>query len=231
MEPLKSVSTMKTTLLSLSALAALCLMNHSALADEKDAGFVTIFNGTDLSGWKSNEEVPDSFAVQNGELQVVNGRAHLFYVGDNGAPKLKNFELKLKAKHSPNSNSGIYIHTEFQEKGWPEKGFECQVNSTAHKDPKKTGGLYGVKDVLDKAPVEDDVWFDYHIIVKDKTITIKINDVVTTEWTQPDDWDPTKVLKNMDGRKLLEDGGTIAIQGHDPVSRVFFKDIKLKKLD
>ena len=44
----------------------------------------------------------------------------------------------------PNSNSGIYFHTKFQPDGWPQQGFEAQVNNT-HGDPKKTGGLYNVK--------------------------------------------------------------------------------------
>lgn len=194
-------------------------------AEPKD-GWVSLFNGKDLSGWKSNEETPNSFSVEDGAIKVSNGRAHLFYVGQDGNAKFKNFELKAKVKHSKGSNSGLYIHTEYQEKGWPEKGYECQVNSTAHKDPKKTGGLYAVKDVLDTAPVNDDEWFDYLIQVDGKHITLSINGTVTTDWTEPDDWDPATALKNMAGRKLSE--GTIAIQGHDPESVVHYKDLFIK---
>ena len=48
----------------------------------------------------------------------------------------------------PKSNSGIYFHTKFQPDGWPQQGFEAQVNNT-HGDRKKTGGLYNVKDVME----------------------------------------------------------------------------------
>lgn len=201
----------------------------AAKAAPADAdGWVSMFNGKDLSGWKSNEETAGSFSVENGALKVSNGRSHLFYVGPDGHANFTNFEFKAKVKHMPGSNSGLYIHTEYQEKGWPEKGYECQVNSTSHKDPKKTGGLYAVKDVLDTAPVGDDEWFDYSIKVEGKRIVISINGKVTADFTEPTGWDPATALKNMAGRKLTS--GTMAIQAHDPKSVVYFKDLYIKAL-
>lgn len=99
-------------------------------------GFVSIFNGKDLAGWKSNEETPSSFSVEDGALKVSNGRSHLFYVGADGKAAYTDFELKLKVKTSPGANGGVYFHTEYQDKGWPTKGYECQVN-VSHGDPKK----------------------------------------------------------------------------------------------
>eukprot|EP01043_Picozoa_sp_COSAG02_P108969 COSAG02_NODE_45019_length_361_cov_0.583969_1_plen_64_part_10 len=63
----------------------------------------------------------------------------------------------------PGANSGIYFHTKFLKSGWPNRGYEAQVNNT-QSDKKKTGGLYNVKDNF-KAPVKDNEWFDYDIIV------------------------------------------------------------------
>ena len=57
---------------------------------------------------------------------------------------------------------------------------------------------------------------------------ISINGKVTTDWTQPADWDPAKNLPGMGGRKLGE--GTIAIQGHDPKSVIHYKDLFIKPL-
>lgn len=210
------------------AFAALSLAVPTSHAADSADGFVSIFNGKDLTGWKPNNETPDSFKVVNGEIHVVNGRAHLFYVGADGNARFKNFELKAKVKHADNSNSGIYFHTEFQDNGWPSKGHECQVNSTTHKDPKKTGGLYAVKDILNKAPVADDEWFDYEIAVKDNHVVIKINGEVTVDWTEPADWTTNGQPKGSPGRKISPDGGTIALQAHDPVSRVAYKDLFLK---
>ena len=196
--------------------------------------WISMFNGKDLSGWKSNAATEmksgrgaDIFTVKDGELVVSGGRAHLFYVGPDGNAKFKNFELKAKVKTTPGANSGIYFHTEYQDAGWPSKGYECQVNAT-HSDVKKTGGLYAVADVLNTAPHKDNEWFDYSIKVDGRHIVISINGKVTTDWTQPEDWDPKTSLKGMPGRMLGE--GTIAIQGHDPKSTIYYKDIQIKPL-
>ncbi len=230
---------MKRILLTLTLIA--CIQP----ATRADDGFVSLFNGKDLTGWKSNDEVPNVFTVQNGELKVSGGRAHIFYAGPDGAAKFKNFELKAKVKTTKGSNSGLYFHTQYQEKGWPDAGYECQVNST-HKDPKKTGSLYGVINILalqpgqpepaggtnvkvPAAPSTDDEWFDYAIRVEGKHITLKVNGQTTVDFTEPDGWDPAKELKNMPGRKLSE--GTFAIQAHDPDSTTYYKDIFVKALN
>jgi len=227
----------KTIILIASAFAML------ASAATAGDGFVSIFNGKDLTGWKSNEETPGSFSVEDGALKVSNGRAHLFYEGVDGKAAFTDFELKLRVKTMPQANGGVYFHTEYEDSGWPTKGYECQVNAS-HKDPKKTGSLYGVVNVLvlapgeeappgslkdlvvEKAPNTDGEWFDYHIIVKGKTITLKVNGETTVEWTEPEGFDPAKALRNMPGRKL--GSGTFAIQGHDPGSTAYYKDIQLK---
>jgi hypothetical protein len=84
----------------------------------------------------------------------------------------------------PGSNSGIFIHTGFQASGWPEKGYEVQVNQT-HTDWRKTGSLYGVNDVKENL-AKDDEWYEYHIIVKDKRVIIKINDKLAVDYTEPE---------------------------------------------
>ena len=118
---------------------------------------------------------------------------------------------------TPGSNSGVYFHTKYQEKGWPGKGYEAQVNNT-HKDPKKTGGLYAVKDNF-KAPVSDNEWFDYNITVQGKRIQIKINGKTITDYTEPEGL-------NRPNRQL--DKGTFALQAHDPKSKVLYRVIKVK---
>lgn len=210
----------------LFSLVALVIWNSPVLAGE----WTPMFNGRDLSGWKSSEageKQSGVFTVQDGELVVSGGRAHLFYTGPDGNASFRNFEFKAKVKTAPGSNSGIYFHTSFQEAGWPSKGYECQVNAS-HTDRKKTGGLYAVADVMDQPPHKDNEWFDYEIKVEGRHVVIRINGKVTTDWTQPDDWDPSKSLTNMSGRKLGE--GTIALQGHDPKSVIHYKELFIRVL-
>jgi hypothetical protein len=122
-----------------------------------------------------------------------------------------------------NSNGGIYIHTQFQEGGWPKYGYECQVNNTYHSDPIKTASLYQVVNVS-KAAAEDDKWFKYNIRVEGKRITVKIDEKVIVDYTEPDG-----KIAGKDYTRVL-DQGTFAFQAHDPKSIVMYRNIKVKRL-
>jgi hypothetical protein len=241
---------------TIAVAASLCLTGLLSHAEEKLATdskteWISMFNGTDLSGWKSNDENPDCFSVEDGALKVSGGRAHLFYVGETGDASFTDFEFKAKVKTMPNSNSGIYFHTEFQENGWPDKGYEAQVNAT-HQDPKKTGSLYAVVNVYvhpankpdkpetgtsftdektglnhakDAAPNTDGEWCDYHILVQGKTIEVRINGELVAAYTEQEGVAPNK---DMQGRLLSS--GTFALQGHDPKSTAYFKDMSVRPI-
>jgi len=155
---------------------------------------------------------------------VVNGpRAHLFYEGPEMNHNFKNFEFKTQVMTTPGSNSGIFIHTAFQENGWPAQGYEVQVNNS-QSDWRRTGSLYTFQDVKE-VHVPDNEWFTEHIIVQDKKVTVKINDKTVVEYTEPENvWRPA------DAKTKVLSSGTFALQGHDPKSKVYFKDIMVKPL-
>jgi len=98
--------------------------------------------------------------------------------------------------------------------------------NNSHTDRIRTGSLYHVVDVLDESPAKDDVWFTEHIIVKDDTITVAVDGKQVVRWTQPPDWDGGR---EGPGRKITGPG-TIALQGHDPNSTVYYKNIRIKPL-
>src|SRR5690606_35766727 len=110
--------------------------------------------------WKVSEN-QDSVKVVDGAIVTNGPRAHAFYAGEVNNHDFKNFELKLEIMTKENSNAGVYFHTVFQERGWPDKGFECQVNNSYVKDPRKTGSLYAVQDVKEPL-VKDNEWWEYH---------------------------------------------------------------------
>jgi hypothetical protein len=207
---------MKRILIPLLALAL------PALAIEQKDGWISLFDGKSLDGWKANEN-PQTFTVKDGQLIVKGDRAHLFYVGPVQNANFKNFELKAEVMTKPGANSGVYLHTEMQPEGWPSKGYEIQVNNT-HKDPKKTAGVYGIKDNLE-APAKDGEWFTLYIKVDGKNILTKVNDKVISDYTEEDN---VERPKNYAGRLLSS--GTFAIQGHDPESEVHFRKIEVKPL-
>ena len=205
------------------ALAAIGLFfvpgNRAAEPDEE--GWVTIFDGTSLDGWKINEN-KETWTLKDGMLIAKGDRSHIFYVGDD--KPFENFELKVDVMTEPNSNGGIYFHTRYQESNWPKYGHEAQVNNTYTSDPKKTGSLYGVVDVTEQH-IEDKTWWTEHVIVKGRHVTIKLNDKVVVDYEEPADKEP---FSGDFERRLGK--GTFALQGHDPGSTVYYKNIRVKRL-
>jgi hypothetical protein len=189
-----------------------------------DDGFISLFNGKDLTGWKASEH-PDTFTVEEGAIVTHGPRSHCFYTGSFHQHMFRDFELKVDVMTRPKANGGVYIQTEYQETGWPDKGFEVQVNNTYPGDPRLTGSLYEVADNL-REVAKDNKWFTEDIVVKGDSITVKVNDKLVAKWTQPPGWNGTKTFP---GRRIGP--GTIALQAHDPGSTVYYKNIRIKPLD
>jgi hypothetical protein len=63
----------------------------------------------------------------------------------------------------PGSNGSVFIDSEYQDQGWPVKGF-----------------------------AKDNLWFEEDILVKGDTITVKVDGKLAAQWTQPADWAGTK---------------------------------------
>ena len=195
--------------------AVLVVISLSALQKKAPKkGWISLFDGKSLDGWKVGENA-ETFKVENGAIVVFGKRAHLFYMGPVQDHTFKNFEYKAKVMTTPGSNSGMYIHTAYQEDGWPSQGYEIQVNNS-HTDWRRTGSVYGIQDVKE-APAKDNKWFTQQITVQGNKITVKVDDKIINEYTVP-----------AEGGKLSS--GTFALQGHDPKSKVYYKDIMVKPL-
>ena len=209
------------TLTALAVAASISIAGATLAAQQKD-GWVSLFDGKTLEGWKVGENAA-TFSVADGAIVVNGPRAHLYYVGPVANHEFKNFEFKADVMTTPGSNSGIYFHTAYQEGGWPSKGYEVQVNNS-HTDPKRTAGLYSVQDNM-TPPAKDGEWFTMQITVKGKHVTTSVNGKTISDYTEPDG-----VERPADMKARLISSGTFAIQGHDPKSKVLVKNIMVKPL-
>ncbi len=202
---------------------ATCLIVVSAFIDGNTQGeWKSLFDGKSLSNWKIGDNAA-TFTVENGMIVAHGKTAHLFYEGDIGDHNFKNFEFKAEVMTTPGSNAGIYFHTAFQQGGWPKKGYEVQVNNS-HTDWRRTGSLYGIADVKEVF-VKDNEWFTESIIVQGKRVQIKINDKIVVDYTEPDN-----VQRDEDDAQRKISSGTFALQGHDPKSKVYLKNLMVKIL-
>ena len=180
--------------------------------------WVSLFDGKTLNGWVANE-TDDTFSIVDGMIKVNGDRSHLFYNGSVGNHNFTDFEFKAKVMTENNSNSGIFFHTKYQESGWPIHGYEAQVNNSYDIDPRRTASVYGFDDNTE-ITFPDYEWMEYYIKVEGKRVIVKINGQVITDYTEPD--------KHKNTRRLSS--GTFALQGHDPESTVYYKDIFVREL-
>lgn len=197
-------------------------------ATTNEDGWVELFNGKDLTGWRPSEH-KETFSVQDGTIMAFGDRSHLYYEGEHLGEGFKNFEIEMDIKTHRLANSGIFYHTEYLEEGWPGKGREVQVNNThpgvdEFKELKKTGSLYGIRNLF-KAFAQDSVWFRMRFVVQDKQIRVWVNDVNTVNYTEP--LNPPNSGPNA---RATFSSGTIALQGHDAKSKVMYKNIRLRRL-
>jgi hypothetical protein len=224
------------------------LLSFSAFAAEKppipseDDGFVSIFNGKDLSGWDGD---PRLWTVADGVLRGQTtpenaAKGNTFCIWRGG--KVKDFALKVKFRIE-NGNSGIQYRSIDKGK-WVVAGYQAEVENA----PGKVGFLYhesgrgwlvnvgdmmriteeGEKLVVGKVSDKEQIikdgyykekdWNEYAIFCRGNHVMHYLNGYPTVELI---DDDPN-------GR-LLE--GILALQIHaGPPMLVEFKDIRLKTL-
>ena len=190
-----------------------------------DQGWISLLDGS-VNGWKAAEkENAGTFTLKDGAIVAHGPRCHLFYVGPVHYADFRDFELKADVMAEPNSNGGIYFHTQYQDRNWPDKGFEVQVcNDSYPEETRKTGSLYRMQD--NKAsPVGDSEWFTLHVIVQGRHVVVKVNDRKVTDWTESETPNPPSDLPDR-----VIDSGTFALQGHDRNSTVYYKNIRVKPL-
>lgn len=197
-----------------------------AVASGED--WTPLFDGRSLAGWRASENRA-TWTAGDGYLETNGPRSHLFYEGPVRGADFRNFELKAEVMTRPGANSGLFFHTAFQEKGWPARGFEVQVCNSCqgegdYRERKKTGSLYGVRNVY-KAFAKDDEWFLLHVIVRAKNVQIRVNGTLLVDYTGPDADTQDGTVK---GKALGH--GTFALQGHDAGSRVRFRNILVRPL-
>jgi len=203
--------------------AASLLVILCGFVSDKADEWISLFDGKSLKGWKVGANA-GTFKVEDGKI-VANGEtAHLFYDGDVNGHNFTNFEFKADVMTLPGSNSGIYFHTAYQDSSWPAKGYEVQVNNS-QTDWRRTGSLYAIEDVKEVF-LKDNEWFTEYIKVQGKRVIVKLNDKTVVDYTEPDN---VQRPAEMAGRVISN--GTFALQGHDPKSKVYFKNIMVKVLE
>jgi len=143
----------------------------SALAQYPDkAGYVSLFNGRDLSGWKMQWE-----GLWNVERGVLTGRQDPAKGGDSWLfteEAWDDFTLYLEFKMTPNCNSGVGIRMPKGVEGRPSQyGYEVQISDVDEEFP--TGSLF--RHVAANKKMQGPNWNEMHIICVKDHIVVYVN--------------------------------------------------------
>jgi len=192
--------------------------------DDAKQGFVSIFNGEDLSGWQGPVE---NYEVVDGAIRCKAGKGGVLHTTE----EYGDFVVRLEFKVPPGGNNGLAIR--YPGKGNPayDAMTELQVlDNTAEKYQKLDlrqfhGGAYGMaaahRGYL--RPVGE--WNYQEVTVKGSTIRVELNGTVIldTDLSKATDF---MADKKHPGKDLKS--GFFGFAGHnDPVS---FRNIAIKKL-
>jgi hypothetical protein len=159
------------------------LAGQELTQEEKDAGFVSLFNGKDLTGWKylGKAEGDGPFSVKDGAIHYKGGNGWLCYT----EKEYVDFELRCDFKLiKKGGDGGIFFRASKDAAGggkWPSQRYELQV-----KDYAEQARLWGVPYKLDKekvAKVRKPVgeWETYRLVVQGSQVEVYLNgELVTT---------------------------------------------------
>ena len=171
--------------------------------DEVAAGWLLLFDGETLFGWKSASQT--DWQVSNGAIRAVDGEVGLLHT----TTQFADFELMCDFKADPQTNSGIFLRTS-PRPAEPTRGcYELNI-AGPDKSPFPTGSLVGRQ--TGNFSCADNHWHTYHVIARGGNFTIHLDGRTVLEWK----------ATNPLGR------GFIGLQHNE--GPIAFRNIKLKPL-
>jgi len=215
--------------------AATAQEHNTLTKKERKAGWQLLWNGRDLSGWKSNSSNGDmnkGWKAVDGELVIMAGSG----AGDIITEKrYHDFELSIDFKITEGANSGIKYF--IGENG--SIGCEFQIlDDENHPDAKmgfngnrRLGSLYDLIPADGWALVAKRDWNTARIVVRGNHVEHWLNGVKILEYEKNNDmWDT--IVSHSKFAKVENfaggDGGHILLQDHN--DEVHYRNLKIREL-
>ncbi len=184
-------------------------------------GYTSLFDGTldSLAGWR--QASAGSFSRQaDCSLKTVGNAGMLWWPGE----RFDKYSLKLDWKLAGDDNSGVFVGFPDPGDDWNvafTRGHEIQIDATDDADS-TTGSIYNYSApdaaARDAALNPPGQWNAYEIIVEGQRIQVFLNGVKINDYTNTD---PNRMTVP----------GYIGVQNHAAGDDVFFRNIRLRKLD
>jgi len=205
--------------------------DNTLTAEEEAEGWILLFNGEDLEGWKNNNDKPlADGVVQDGSINPHGAGGYLVVYDQ----EFGDFVFKCDVKMAqPTCNSGVFLRVS-DLKDPIYTGLEVQVLSGSGSTNQDFGAIYDLVAPKKNAAKGPGEWDSLEIRCEGPIITVKVNGELVTEM-DCDEFD--KPGLRPDGskhkfRRAIKDfarSGYIGLQDHD--WDVWYKNIKLLELD
>jgi len=201
--------------------------DFSITPDEKAEGFVSLFNGKDLSGWQGNKT---DYVVENGTIAIYpKGGSHGNLMTEK---EYTNFSFRFDFQLTEGANNGIGVHMPTTgDAAYGGKEFQVLDNTAPiyanlH-DYQYHGSLYGVMPAKrgHLKPVGE--WNTEEILVQGNKVKVTLNGVVILEG----DYEAASkngTLDKKDHPGLQKKTGHMGFLGHGTVVR--FRNIRIKEM-
>ncbi|MGQ9576830.1 MAG: 3-keto-disaccharide hydrolase [Thermoguttaceae bacterium] len=189
----------------------------------KPLGMTSLFNGRDLSGWTVHPENKSRWTVTpEGWLHVQGGKGQL-----ETQRQWADFTLQLEVYvNGERLNSGVFFRS-IPGQVW--NGYESQIHN-GYKDQDRTkpadcgtGGIFRRQNAR-QVVANDREWFSKTIHADGNHMAVWVNGYQVSDWTdhRPPADNPRQGLRLK--------AGTIILQGHDPATDLFFRNLRIAEL-
>jgi hypothetical protein len=181
--------------------------------------WVSLFDGTDLSGWKTNGA--EKWVVDDGAILGESTAGKYGYLTTEKT--YRDFNLRLRFKCETNGNSGVFTRSRItgdSPKTGPDiVGMQVEVDPTRH-----TGGIYesggrgwvALPTPEGERAIKPRDWIDLEILAQGNHFTTRLNGVQIVDFTDP----ALKYTEGVIGLQLHTGGGV----------KIRFKDIYIQEL-
>ena len=199
-----------------SFLAVMSGIAGASLAASEE-GFVPLFNGTDLAGWEGD---PFLWKVEDG---VLIGRSPGIAYNDflTTVREYSDFILRFEIHLLDDvGNSGVQIRSRRVPGSMEMIGYQADVGPTwwgsLYDESRRRVTLAEPSEATLRGALKPDAWNEYEVSAIGKRVVLKLNGIVTVDYTEEDD--------------SIEQKGLIGLQVHSgPPLEARFRNIRIQE--